>query len=190
MSRFRYLCWLKLLEYSERSFVDFFRAPPQTNHQSKILSGADNHDNSDDLYLRAMDNLQEFHAYTTIERTDILLTQLLSEYSLTNVISRRLNVSPTWTAKIGFDKYKDEILSLNSQDTALYKYVNQNEKLKYYSDNANTSVNALTTVITSSRNRGWIPHCIETARLLEALNNDYENTYAMLKEYLGDKFAD
>ncbi len=192
VSRFRYLCWLKLLEYSEDSFTDFFRAAPQINHQSKILGGADNYNNSDDLKLKAMDNLQDFHAYTTIDKTDTLLTQILSEYNLTNVISKRLNVSPSWTIKIDFEKFKDEILSLNCQDTKLYEYVKHNDKLNDYSANNNTPVNDLTTIITMYRDRSWSGSGsgIKTAELLAFFNNDYENAYSMLKNSLGENFSD
>ena len=190
VSRFRYLSWLKLLEYSEDSFIDFFRADPQINHQSKILSGNDNYSNSDNLKLRAMANLQYFHAYTTIDNTDTLLTQLLSEYNLTNVISKRLNVSPSWTIEIDFEKHKDEILSMNSQDVELYEYVKHNNKLNDYNVDKTTPVNDLTTFITTRRNRSWSASGIKTTELLAFFNNDYENAHKILKNSLGENFSD
>lgn len=170
VSRFKYLCWLNLLEYSEKSFAEFYKARPQINHQSKILGGALDQDSTEDLYHRAIENLSKFYIFTTIDNTDKLLTQALTDYGLPNVISRKINVSPSWAKSINYELYRDEILSMNDQDQFLFEFVEKHSNVKDYANHySGQTLNALTVLISTLENREMLPSFFHTEQLFRDL---------------------
>ncbi len=129
VSRYRYRSNLNQEKISDDNFVEFFRAAPQQNHQTKMLAGADDFSETNDMLLEtAKRNLKEFFAVAVIENVNVLLENILSCYDMANVIGTRINVSPPSTT-FDWEPYRDEVLSLNRLDEELYGHVKENQKL-------------------------------------------------------------
>lgn len=129
VSRFRYLCFMGEMTLSTAAFEEFFRAPPQQNHQTKLLAGCgDFVQVNDDHLSSAIENLEGFFAFATIENLNTLMENLLSAYDLPNVLGKKLNVSSPAT-HFDWEPYREENLALNAFDQRLYEYAKEHQRL-------------------------------------------------------------
>ena len=106
----------------QEDFQEFFMDPVHCNVTTRLFAPSQSDNEGANPLQAAQENLSEFYAYAPLSQIDQLLSSLLSDMGLPNVISTHLN--PT------FDKYRPDypeldetIIEHNTYDRDLYQTV-------------------------------------------------------------------
>ncbi|NIB43232.1 hypothetical protein HBA55_26730 [Pseudomaricurvus alkylphenolicus] len=180
-SHYTYTCMRAQEKPSDEGFEAFFRNPENCNLISKRL-----HPQAMETTLcdsqSVIENLQQnFHSYADFTLVNELLAVYLSLYKLPNVLAERVNKTLPEFRYDG-EKYRDEILALNEEDTSVCDYVKANPRIPSLKDQVATEMSAHTLIfhefekLTATKQTGKTVNTQDLLRFLKQNHNSLIST--------------
>ncbi|MGM0520405.1 MAG: hypothetical protein ACQERD_12290 [Campylobacterota bacterium] len=86
----------------------------------------------------AVQNLEKhFHSYASLNNMDQLIEYYISLYKIPSFLSERLNTTKSVQKDTYYEKYKENILKINTEDSILYEFVQNNPRIPLIKEKKN-----------------------------------------------------